>query len=193
MTYDPVTKTWPQNPGNAPAYLGWALQVTYGPTVQVSNQGVSGTTATQLLNGTDGVHPDWRTQMQNSKAQIIAINHMINDAYEQQETAQQYGNSLTELVQIAQYYGKTVVLEEPAPTCADPVKYATQEQFVGVMEWVASNLNVNIVTEDAFIKTIGNWQSHEPDCIHPDAYLYQIIGDRENSVISPIVGWYMTH
>lgn len=51
------------------------------PGVTVRNEGVSGTTACQLLNGQDGVHPAWDTQMNRSNATVVIINHAISDEW----------------------------------------------------------------------------------------------------------------
>ncbi|MFP3548344.1 hypothetical protein SB748_33720, partial [Rhizobium sp. SIMBA_035] len=66
---------------SVPALLQSALQARFGSTVIVSNQGVSSTEASQLLNGADGVHPSWANQMAASKAQIVTINMTLNSPY----------------------------------------------------------------------------------------------------------------
>lgn len=178
---------WPQNPLNVPYYLQVSLQAQFGLGVTVSNQGVSSTTGGMLLHGTDGMHAPWQQQMAQSKAQIVAINHEINDSGLGQETPTDYQFALEQLVGIARNAGKIVVLEEPAPVCYDVTKAALQEQYLAVMRSVAAELNVPLVANYDYVKSLPNWQAMEPDCIHPNADLYKIVADRENAVLAPIV------
>ncbi|WP_395840030.1 hypothetical protein [Archangium violaceum] len=34
-----------------------------------------------MLQGTDGVHPAWSTQLANSHATVVILNHAINDQW----------------------------------------------------------------------------------------------------------------
>ncbi|MDI9690439.1 SGNH/GDSL hydrolase family protein, partial [Burkholderia cenocepacia] len=52
-----VNGTGQVTPNSAPVVLQKLLQDRFGTTVTVSNNGVGSTEASQLLNGTDGVHP----------------------------------------------------------------------------------------------------------------------------------------
>ncbi|WP_164977947.1 SGNH/GDSL hydrolase family protein [Burkholderia pseudomallei] len=178
---------WTQNPYNAPYYLNTSLQAQFGAAVTVSNQGVSSTSAAMLLYGTDGAHLPWAQQMAQSRAQIVTINHAINDSGLGHETPADYKFALEQLIGIARAAGRAVVLEEPAPVCHDAAKAALLDQYILIMESVAQSLNVPIVLNYAYIKTLPNWRTMEPDCIHPDADLYKIIADRESRVVAPIV------
>lgn len=195
VTYMPVGQ-WPQNPYNAPYFLQSGLQARFGVGVMVTNEGVSGTSGGQLLQGIDGRHQPWAAQMAQSRAQIVEINHGINDAAIGQETLVDYKWTLEELVIIARNYGKAVVLVEPNPRCDNvgnppggiyPNGSAKLDTFIPVMRAVAQELNVPIVSNYDYIKSLPDWCSMEPDGVHPNAALYQIVADREAAVIGPIV------
>ena len=169
---------------NAPYYLQRDLNGIYGAKVSVSDQGKGATTLEQLISGTDGIHPDWAKQMQNSAAKIVIVNHGLNDDVTG-ETLDQYRSLLIEFVSTARQYGKTPVLEEPNPSC-DPAR-ANLGDFVSVMDQVASDMGVPLVSQWAYIQTLPNWQSYFADCIHPNPAMYQIKAQREAVVLSPLV------
>ncbi len=77
----------------------------------IDNRGVSGSTAGQLLNGTDGLNRPWAEEMAGSPAELVIINHALNISGG--TTTAQYEEHLTELVTIAQAAGKRVILEDP--------------------------------------------------------------------------------
>jgi acyl-CoA thioesterase-1 len=170
------------------------LQSAFGASVTVGNQGVGGTEASQLLNGTDGLHPTWANQMASSKAKIVTINFGLNDAYYSsvvttgipQETLAEYAATMTQLVQIARSYGKQVVLFEPNPTC-DPVREPLMPSFVAALESVSTAQGVPIAKDYAAILALPNWQSMLPDCLHPNEALYEFKAQQEEAVIGPLV------
>lgn len=82
----------------------------------IENRGMSGTTAGQLLAGTDGLNRPWAEEMAASAAELVIINHALNISGG--TTTAQYEAHLTELVTIAQAAGKKVMLEDPNE--ADP-------------------------------------------------------------------------
>jgi hypothetical protein len=138
----------------------------------VNNEGVNGTTACELLNGTDGRHPAWAVQMANSAASFVIINHAINDS--QQEAADQYAGCLTQLVQQARSRGKTVILETPNPT-----KYGELDTFVAVMKNVANQQGVAVIDEYRYLNDYLNGASVYqicPDGIHPTDDIYKMKG-----------------
>jgi lysophospholipase L1-like esterase len=171
-------------PLNAPYNLQRDLQGIYGVAATVSDEGVGATTLAQLINDTDGEHPAWATEMQKSKAKIVIVNHALNDDVIK-ETLDQYRALLIEFVSTARQYGKTPVLEEPNPSC-DPAR-ANLGDFVSVMDQVASDMGVPLVSQWAYIQTLPNWQSYFADCIHPNPAMYQIKAQREAVVLSPLV------
>ncbi|GAB7525312.1 SGNH/GDSL hydrolase family protein [Paraburkholderia sp. 2C] len=176
-----------------PAVLQRLLQAQLGPSVTVSNQGVGGTEASQLLNGTDGVHPTWANQMAMSKAAIVTLNFGLNDAYYSQvpttgfpaESPSDFANAVTQLVQIATTMGKKVVIFEPNPTCV-PVRANVLGAYVQALQGVASAQNVPIVNEYSAIEAMPNWQSMLTDCLHPGDALYAAKAQMEAPIVAEI-------
>jgi lysophospholipase L1-like esterase len=177
-----------------PNALQSLLQGRFGSTVTVSNQGVSGTEASQLLNGTDSVHPSWLNQMAASKAQIVTLNFALNDAYysviatpgHDQETPSQFADTLTQLVKIARAAGKQVVVFEPNPV-TEPIRSPILGQYVSAIQQVARAENIAIVGEYESMLVLPNWQSLLADTLHPTESGYQRKAALEFPVLAPLV------
>ncbi|UEP42770.1 SGNH/GDSL hydrolase family protein [Burkholderia sp. B21-005] len=184
---------------SVPALLQSALQAKFGTTVTMSNQGVSSTEASQLLNGTDGVHPSWNTQMAASKAQIVTINMTLNSPYFAAtqtpgvtvESPSTYADVMTQLVSIAKQAGKQVILLEPNPTC-EPIRQPVLGQYVTALRQVAQQQGVPIVGEYDVMMAMPNWQGLLSDCLHPTDDGYQIKAGLEFPVLSDAVSKLMT-
>lgn len=200
---DSTTQGWEQPAGtagyvtplNVPAQLQTKLQAQYGSTVTVVQQGVGGTEASQLLNGTDGTHAStWAQLMAVSPAKIVTLNFSLNDAYFSRvaragtipESPEQYAAYMTQLVQIAKAAGKNVVLMEPNPTC-EPIRQAAMPPYVEQLRAVANAQGVPLVAHFDAIQAMSNWQSMLTDCLHPDDALYTIKANQEFTVLSPLV------
>jgi lysophospholipase L1-like esterase len=142
----------------------------------VRNEGVTATTACQLLNGTDGKHPAWDTQMTNSDASIVIINHAINDqAY---ETPAQYAACITSLVQKAKQHGKTVILETPNPTTDSGPNGL--DIWVDAMRNVAAQENIKLIDEYKYLTDyLAGADVHTicPDGTHPTDAVYRMKGE----------------
>lgn len=161
-------------PEPAPAAFAAALP-QYGMATQytVRNEGVVATTGCELLNGTDGVHPVWTTQMTASDAAVVIINHGINDlAY---ETADQYASCLTQLSQIARAHGKKVIFETPNPTLDKGL-----DTFVGVMKTVAAQEGDDVIDQYQMLMDYlagGPIVNICPDGTHPTDDIYRMKGE----------------
>ncbi len=182
------------NSQNQIAVLQQLLTARFGAAVTVSNQGVGSTEASQLLNGTDGVHLPWAQQMAQSKADIVTIEYGLNDAYDyivpadgiEQESPQRFGEILSELVRIAQSAGKQVILIEPTPSC-HPVRLDRLQYYVMQVDAVAQQMKVPLVSHYWPIASMPNWQSLLSDCTHPTTQLYAINAQATFDVIAPLI------
>lgn len=182
------------NPKNKIAVLQDLLQQRFGNSVTVSNQGVGGTEASQLLNGTDGRHPAWEKQMAQSKANIITIEFGLNDTFffgnpregVESESPDRFEQIITELVTRARAAGKLVVLIEPGPSC-NPNRQAALPYYVMRVDNVAKTLGVPLVPHYWPIIAKPNWQALLSDCTHPTTELYSIQAKSTFDVIEPIV------
>jgi len=158
-----------------------ALQAGYGSTVTVSNEGVPLSTASTIINGSDGKHLPWTQQMANSTAQIVAVNFAINDAWTvNNESPEQYRALLTEIVTVAKGAGKVVVLVEPN-AINDPVNRPNMAAYVTVMRDVAAATGAPLVPNYAY-------PAVTPDNIHPNAATYDAMGKRMAAVMWATVG-----
>jgi acyl-CoA thioesterase-1 len=169
-----------------PAWIQIYLQSEFDPTVTTRNFGMPGTFAAQLVNGwTPYVQAFPQYLYQNQDAQIVVLNFGMNDAHLVYQQDYQY--AMTQLIQQAQAAGKTVVLEEPNPSC-DTTREQLLPQFVQVMDGLATQFNLPIIRNYSLIlQNIPDWQSQLTDCIHPDDTLYQYKAYQANQVITPLV------
>lgn len=137
----------------------------------MSNEGVSGSTACELLNGTDGRHQPWAMQMANSKARYVFVNHAINDQWKYDLNT--YKGCLRSLAQTAKQYGKRMIFETPNPTRDNVGIMAT------AMKEVAAQENVPVVDQYTYLSDYLNGQSAYticPDGLHPTEAVYVMKG-----------------
>lgn len=177
-----------------PVDLQNLLRQQFGSMVEVSNQGVSGTQALQLLNGTDQNHAAWAAQMAASKASIVTLNFARNDAdYYGAPTPgmtpvspEQYGQIMTQLVQIAKAAGKQVVLYEPDPVAFSDGNIAVAK-YVAQLKAVATAEQVPIVFQWEYAQGLPDYASLLTDGVHPTDSLYAFNAQWESQVIAPLV------
>ena len=163
----------------APAAFAEAL-----PGVQVRNEGVSGSTACGLLNGTDGVHPAWSTQLAHSNATTVIINHAINDQWTHDLGT--YKSCLTALAQGAKSRGKRVIFETPNPTRDSGWGLET---YAAAMREVAAQQQVAVIDQYQYLLGYLNGRSPYdicPDGLHPTDEVYIMKGRYAADVFRPL-------
>lgn len=187
-------------PNSEPNKLQDLLQAQFGKRVVVFNQGVGGTEAFQLLSGTDGRNRSFSAQMEASKAHIVILNYLLNDQNYSvtpttgiyQETPEVYANIMGWLAQTARNNGKHVVFQEPNPiTCPEAVPGNTQ-LFLNALRGAATQMNVPLVAQYDYIKSLPNWQSMYSSCSHPFDPIYEAKAKRTYAVVAPIVQWVLS-
>lgn len=154
----------------APQAFADALPAAAGH--KVTNEGVNSSYACGLLNGTDGVHPAWSTQMTSSDATHVIINHGINDQWEYDVAT--YRSCLTSLAQIAKSNGKQVIFETP-----NPIENGNLEPYVAAMKDVAAQQQVPVIDQHRYLMDYLNGNSVSticPDGVHPSASVYVMKG-----------------
>lgn len=89
-------------------------------------------------------------------------------------------------IQTAQGAGRTVVLEEPSPTCdSDHPRLAN---YSAVIDAAGESFGVPVIQQFAFIQSVQGWQQHmDGSCTVPDAYLDGLKAQQELAVIAPLV------
>jgi lysophospholipase L1-like esterase len=166
-----------------PAPLVFAESFPASPRQEVRNEGVSGTTACLLLNG-DGRHAEWNTQMVNSNATVVIINHAINDAKPGSGiSTATYKNCLRSLVQVAKAQGKRVILETPNPVSG----FSGLESYVTAMKEVAAEEQVSVIDQYQYLLDyLGSRNPEEltPDGLHPTDEVYAMKGRRAQAVFA---------
>lgn len=139
----------------------------------VRNEGVSGSTACQLLRGQDQVHPDWATQLANSNPKFVIINHAINDqSTNKGESVSAYSDCLTQLVTIAKQAGKIVIFETPNPTDQSGLGL---ENYAQAMRTVAAAQGLKVIDQYQYLSAkLGNndVRTMMPDGTHPNDATY---------------------
>ncbi|MDQ9169237.1 SGNH/GDSL hydrolase family protein [Oxalobacteraceae bacterium R-40] len=153
----------------APAAFAAALPTPSRHTVR--NEGVNSTDACQLLNGQDGQHPAWDTQMASSNADIVIINHAINDQWRM--SVDQYKSCLTSLAVKAKAHGKKIVFETPNPTLND------MSAYMNAMKAVAAQQGVPVIDQYSYLLNYLDGKSPYticPDGLHPTDEVYVLKG-----------------
>lgn len=175
---------------NQPAVLQATLQARYGNTVTVKNEGVSGTRAPQLIDGSDGAHLPWIQTVANSKAQIVIVNYGINDSVSwTTESVDAYKNALRAIADVAVSGGKAIVFEQPNPIClpnSGNAEYKTLATYAQAMADVATEKGVPIADNYAYVLSLPNWQDMLSDCKHPKGALYELEAKRLAIVVAPL-------
>jgi lysophospholipase L1-like esterase len=170
------------------------LQQQFGPSVTVTNHGISGTQASELLSGAHGFGLPWDQQMAASKANIVTLNFMRNDADycgvptagETCDPPEQYAQVLTQLIQIARSHGKQVVLYEPDPTAFSDGNSAI-ELYLVQLKSVVSEQQVPVVFTWEYAQGLPDYASLLSDGVHPTDALYADNASWEAPVLAPIV------
>jgi lysophospholipase L1-like esterase len=155
----------------------------------VRNKGVNSADACELLNGGNSRYAQsWDTYMAASDADIVIINHAINDQWRM--GTDQYRSCLNSLADIAKKHGKKVVFETPNPT-RDSYPGGL-DAYANTMKSVASAHGAPVIDQYAYLmnRLNGNYQnvtSIAPDGLHPDEATYILKGQYAAEVFSKLV------
>lgn len=155
----------------APAVFASVLPMQF----KVVNEGVNGSTACDLLNGTDGKHPPWRAQMAASKARYVIVNHAINDQWRYDVGA--YKTCLWSLARIAQQAGKQMIFETPNPTRDSGG--GGLDVYVNAMREVALLAQAPLIDQYRYLIDYLQGRGYEvicPDGLHPTEEVYGLKG-----------------
>lgn len=171
---------------NAVTYLQDALRAKYGVRVSVVNDGIGGTMATQLRDGTGpGRNGPWKDRLAASNAQIVTINYGINEVMHNQ-TPEQFYQAETDLVKTAQALGKLPVLQTSNPM-PDGRLNARLAEMAAMTRRVAAEQQIPLVDHYADISAMADWKTHMSDGAHPKPELYRVKAQQDFQVIDPLV------
>lgn len=167
------------------------LQAKYSSTVTVSNLGVAGNTVPALITG-DGLNLPWAQQMAQSKANIVVLIFGINDSnVASGESAEQFQANVSQLIQVAEAAGKTVVIETANPV-NDPTRLALP-QYVAAEIVIAQQWSVNVIDQFDYLSAMPDWISMLCDNVHPTQAGYNLKAQFEFQGLDPIVGFAISH
>lgn len=179
---------------NQPNTLQRLLRTEFGDRVVVKNEGIGGIQSADALNGSDGMHQDWRSVMAKSTANIVTLNFGLNDAYffsrpeanKPSSSPQEYKRVMGEIVRIARESGKVVVIYEPNPSC-HPARQNGMPYYVMHLDQLGDEMHVPMVSQFWALIAAPDWKDMLSDCTHPTPELYQLKGENAYRVLRPIV------
>ncbi|WP_420473384.1 SGNH/GDSL hydrolase family protein [Noviherbaspirillum sp. ST9] len=158
-----------------PAPAVFAESLPTSSRFEVRNEGVNGSTACELLNGTDGRHAPWREQMAKSKARYVLVNFAINDQWKHDLAS--YTGCLRALARGAQAHGKQMIFETPNPTRDSGPD--SLDVYVNAMRKVALEERVPLIDQYRYLTEYLGGQSPTilcPDGLHPSDAVYVMKG-----------------
>lgn len=177
-----------QDPNNPPATLKNTLNNLYGLSLTVNNKGISGSTMSQMLDGTDGSGSTFEAKMSSSTASVIYCNHCINDS-QLNNDIHQYRLNVSEFVRICRKYNKTPILITPninpatsldaSAAIIGETKSKRLEKYVHVMKEVAEVLSVDLVDNYYYFQKTTRMVAPidlVPDGAHPASDAYSMYG-----------------
>jgi lysophospholipase L1-like esterase len=171
-----------------PAPAAFAAALPSPSRYVVRNKGVNSADACELLNGGNARYAQsWDTTMAASDADIVIINHAINDQWRM--GADQYRSCLNSLAGIAKKHGKKVIFETPNPT-RDSYPGGL-ETYANAMKSVASEHGAPVIDQYAYLMNRLNGNYHNvtsiiPDGLHPDEATYILKGKYAAEVFSKL-------
>lgn len=171
---------------NVPAPAAFAAALPNASRHTVRNEGVNSSDACQLLNGRDGKHPAWDTQMASSDADVVIINHAINDQWRMDVNT--YKSCLTSLAVKAKVHGKKVIFETPNPT--RDAGSNSLGVYVNAMKAVAVQQGAPVIDQYNHLLSYLNGQSPYticPDGLHPSDTVYVMKGKYAASSFAAIM------
>jgi lysophospholipase L1-like esterase len=134
--------------------------------VIVTERAVPGSASAQLLAGTDGRNRPWPREVD---ADIVVVNHALNDAYTKVPLAK-YAEQLRRLHPTVYETPNPVTVGWPSP------KYAR------VMRQVAAEQHAPVADVETWMRAQPHWRRHLTDGLHPDDATY---GEIARQVLMP--------
>jgi lysophospholipase L1-like esterase len=181
----------------SPAQLQNLINNYFGNSaLTVTNNAISGTTATQMIAGTDGSGTTFASKMAASSAAIVYCNHGVNDAFgPNATTATAYKTALLAFINTVRGVSKTPVLVTPFPaltigTFGSQARAEVTAYFAQVMRDVAYAHGVTLVDNNRYLKLFMGMDGTLPlsvlaDGVHGPQATYSRAG---NNLAEAILG-----
>jgi len=164
-------------PHNPTAELQNYFDAQYGRgKVTVTSRAMNGSSARQLVDGTDGLNGPWPGSV---TADVVVMNHGINDLYPVDDLAEYRRN----LEVLSAAPGTQVVFETP-----NILRKLDITPYAEAMREVARDRGLPIADVFAYTSALPDWPVLLYDNAHPSDALYQSISrDVVQPVVAPIV------
>lgn len=172
----------PQEPGLS---FKRALGIIYAnTTADVRNKAISGTALYRMLAGTDGGVGTFAERIAASDADVVFINHAMNDMQDNTSLAE-YEKNVVKAIEIVRNAGKLLIWATPnavtwgsfdRPQLDKPVRI---EWFADVVRKVCAQYDIPVVDNNYFTKRTLEFMPASavvPDGVHPSDLLYEQIG-----------------
>lgn len=167
-----------------------------GSSLTVVNRAISGTTATQMIAGTDGSGSTFAVKMASSTASAVYCNHGINDATGVNQTSpSDYKKALISFVRTCRKNSKSPILVTPFVnlTFGNFGSFARSERikhFAKIMVAVAQEYSVTLVDNYYLLESLldsGKYKPLDmlPDGVHASQDTYVKVG---NNLADPFIG-----
>lgn len=166
------------------------LRAQFGDGITIVNRAHGGTASSlvNMMKGVDGGGPPFAERIKASKADIVLMNHAINDNLMQ--SLAPYADGMIAWIQAVRDAGKIPVLEEPNPVCDG--NHPWLENYVATMQNIAKSYKVPLVSQYSNVQALPNWQSHMNACFYPDEWMLQIKAQRQAAALVPLVKTLLT-
>lgn len=196
---------WGADPSNlgaqvsttSPQALQNFVNLYYGnSSFTVNNRAISGTTATQMIAGTDGSGTTFEVKMSSSSSSVVYCNHGVNDATGTSQTSiTDYKKALVTFVTICRKYNKTPILVTPFinfsyGTLGSYPRSERIKYFAQAVRDVAKSYGVTLVDNYSSIEKLvasGKYKPLDllPDAVHANQAVYFKMG---HNLAAPLVG-----
>jgi hypothetical protein len=177
---------------NEPAEVQIQMVKAFGSSVSVENHGIGGMTVLDSINGTGGYDCSTSApnpsntcgplgqRLQASHALVVVGHFLTNDQYRM--TSSQYQAYVSTWISTVQGLRNAdgnpmiPVWEESAPICR--LDAPNVAPYLAAGRAAASAAGVLLVGNHDWVYQNQDWIPHLNDCVHPDAYLYIVMGDQ---------------
>lgn len=154
----------------------------------VHNYGVNSSSTVRALNGTNGSHPAWSLQMENTTANWVIIQYLFNDHFD--ITPTQFRFNLRQMYNEAVSSGKQVIFQ--TDHYVDPLQGNPEASgHLQAMLDEAASLGIQCINTWAYTKSLwaSSVRTYLPDGYHPTQSAYNTIGEYvTNQLLTFILG-----
>lgn len=178
-------------------HLQWIMEEHFGGwTVGVVNNGIGGTQAMQLWEGSGGYASPWESRMSQCEADIIVLNYGLNDAFYYEAPVEWtpsvspdvFSDILTRIIVTARSAKKEVVVQTPNPTKWQPSPWSAIYAYVERIHAISRDMRVPLVDQFHFLQQVPDWKSMlAEDGVHPNPAMYALKAHRTASILVSLV------